>query len=262
MIRFDILTLFPEMFRSPFEESLLKRARERGLIDIRVLDARDFTADRHKVADDYPFGGGKGMVMKPEPLARAIAATRAEDPSVRVVLLSPQGARFDQAKAERLAGCRHLLLVCGHYEGVDERIRLHYVDEELSIGDYVLTGGELPAMVVVDAVSRLVPGVLGCEASREDSFSRGLLAPPQYTRPRVFEGHAVPAVLLSGDHGAIARYRRREALRVTWERRPDLLSGACLSVEDQALLEEIRLAGNGQGPGRGPVADRGAGSWT
>ncbi|MBI3079583.1 MAG: tRNA (guanosine(37)-N1)-methyltransferase TrmD [Deltaproteobacteria bacterium] len=223
MIRFDILTLFPGMFRSPFEESLLRRARERGLIEVRILDVRDFTADRHKVADDYPFGGGKGMVLKPEPLARAIAAARAEDPAVRVILLSPQGAHFDQAAAERLAGCGHLLLVCGHYEGVDERIRMHYVDEELSIGDY---------------------------------------APPQYTRPRMFEGHAVPAVLLSGNHEAITRYRRREALRVTWERRPDLLGRACLSVEDQALLEEIRLAGNGQGPGRGPAADRGAESWT
>lgn len=219
----DILTLFPEMFRGPFEESMIKRAVERGLATIRLTNIRDFGLGRHRVVDDYAYGGGPGMLMRPEPIFAAVETVQREDS--RVILLSPQGRTFNQALAAELARESHLILVCGHYEGVDERVREHLVDDELSIGDYVLTGGELAAMVVADAVIRLVPGVLGGELSAlDESFSMGLLEYPQYTRPPDFRGWAVPEVLLSGNHGAIARWRRRQALLRTLEQRPDLLT--------------------------------------
>lgn len=238
----QILTVMPGMFEGPFAYGMAAKARSRGLLDLRVLDLRDFTDDRHRTTDDYPFGGGPGMVMKPEPIGRAVDACRAlsADPP-RVILTSPQGRRFDQALASELSKERHLVLICGRYEGVDERVRVALVDDEISIGDYVLTGGELPAMVLVDAVMRLVPGVLGAEeGAREDSFASGLLEWPQYTRPREWRGLEVPEVLLSGDHARVARWRRRMALERTWLRRPDLLADAALSEEDRRLLAEIQ----------------------
>jgi tRNA (guanine37-N1)-methyltransferase len=238
MMRIDVVTLFPAMVEAVLAESMLRVARERGAVDLRVVDLRDHTEGRHRVADDYPFGGGGGMVLKPEPLFAAVEALRT--PGARVVLLCPQGAPFAQDVAARLAGERHLVLLCGHYEGVDERVRRHLVDEELSIGDYVLTGGELPALVVVDAVVRLLPGVLGDPAGpANESFAAGRLDYPQYTRPADFRGLAVPEVLLSGDHGRIARWRRREALRRTLERRPDLLERVPLTREERAWLDEL-----------------------
>lgn len=239
-MRFDILTLFPRMFFSPFQESILGRAIEKGLVQIRIVNIRDFALDRHQVVDDTPYGGGQGMVMKVEPIARAIEWVRSEDASARVVYLTPQGRPFDQEKAQELSSLAHLTLLCGRYEGVDERVRELFVDEEISIGDYVLTGGELATMVVVDAISRLLPGVLGSDRSAvEDSFFNSLLEYPQYTRPFNFRGSLVPEVLLSGNHSAISRWRRKEALKRTWMRRPDLLAKADLSQEDQRLLGEI-----------------------
>jgi tRNA (guanine37-N1)-methyltransferase len=221
-VRVDILTLFPGMFVGPFDESMLKRAREAGLLQLNLVDIRDFATDRHRTVDDTPYGGGPGMVMKPGPIFAAVGAVRSADS--RVILLSPQGRLFEQAMAIELSTLPHLVLICGHYEGVDERVREHLVDEELSIGDYVLTGGELAAMVVVDAVGRLLPGVLGAgESTVEESHSSGLLEYPQYTRPVEFRGWRVPDILLSGNHAEIARWRRRRALERTRERRPDLL---------------------------------------
>ena len=221
-MRVDILTLFPGMFVGPFDESMLKRAREAGLLQLNLVDIRDFATDRHRTVDDTPYGGGPGMVMKPGPIFAAVGAVRSADS--RVILLSPQGRLFEQAMAIELSTLPHLVLICGHYEGVDERVREHLVDEELSIGDYVLTGGELAAMVVVDAVGRLLPGVLGAgESTVEESHSSGLLEYPQYTRPAEFRGWRVPDILLSGNHAEIARWRRRRALERTRERRPDLL---------------------------------------
>jgi tRNA (guanine37-N1)-methyltransferase len=218
---------------------MLRRAQTLGKVSFRVLNLRDYTRDRHKVADDRPFGGGPGMVMKPEPLVAAIRSVRGEDPETRVILLSPLGRLFDQKIAAELAQYPSLLLICGHYEGVDERIR-HFIDDEISIGDYVLTGGEIPALVVVDAVTRLIPGVLGGEgAAAEESFQTGLLEYPHYTRPRDFEGLTVPEVLLCGDHARIARWRREQALRRTKARRPDLLAKAPLSPEDQEFLATL-----------------------
>jgi tRNA (guanine37-N1)-methyltransferase len=238
-MRIDLLTLFPEFFRSPLSQSMLQRAQDQGAVAFRVINLRDFAEDRHQVTDDSPFGGGPGMVMKIEPLAAAIRAARQEDAGVRVVLMSPQGRCFNQEQARELAGRRHLLLICGHYEGVDERIRF-YIDEELSIGDYILTGGEIPALVVVDGVTRLLPGVLGGEgATEEESFQTGLLEYPHYTRPRVFEGHEVPQVLLAGDHRRIARWRRHEALRRTLATRPELLAKAALDPEDREFLQTL-----------------------
>jgi tRNA (guanine37-N1)-methyltransferase len=238
-MQIDLLTLFPEFFRSPLSQSMLQRAQDLGAVSYRVVNLRDFALDKHQVTDDRPFGGGPGMVMKIEPLVAAIRAAREESPGVRVVLLSPSGAAFDQAKARELAGCRHLLLVCGHYEGVDDRIHF-YIDEELSIGDYILTGGEIPALIVADAVTRLLPGVLGGEgATEEESFQDGLLEYPHYTRPREFEGREVPPVLLEGDHGRIARWRRRQALARTVARRPDLLARARLSREDREFIKSL-----------------------
>jgi tRNA (guanine37-N1)-methyltransferase len=240
MLRFDILTLFPEMFESPLNASLLKKARERNLIDVCITDIRDFARDRHRTADDYPYGGGSGMVMKIEPIAGALESLGSLDGAI-VCLMTPQGEVFDQKIARELAGESRIVLICGHYEGVDERVRDHLVDREISMGDFVLTGGELPAMIVVDAVSRLVNGVLGNEQSAEgDSFSSdsGLLEYPQYTRPAEFRGWAVPEVLLSGHHAEIEAWRRREALKRTFLRRPDLLKKAHLTGEDRAFLEE------------------------
>lgn len=239
-MRFDILTLFPKMFVSPFEESILARAIEKGLIQIQTINLREFTLDKHQVVDDTPYGGGQGMVMKVEPIARAIEWIKSQDPQAWTVYLTPQGKPLNQEILQQLSKRSHLILLCGRYEGVDERVRDLYVDEEISIGDYVLTGGELAAMVVIDAVSRLLPGVLGSDRSaKEDSFFNSLLEYPQYTRPSEFRGVSVPEVLLSGNHEAISRWRRKEALRRTALRRPDLLSKANLSEEDKKLLEEI-----------------------
>ncbi len=221
-MRIDVITLFPSMFGGPFQESIIRRAVERGLLEIQVHNLRDFAAGKHQVADDYPFGGGPGMVMKPEPIFAAVEALRRE--SSRVILMSPQGRRYCQSIAQEFSRLEHLVLVCGHYEGVDERVREHLVDDELSIGDYVLTGGELPAMVVCDSVARLIPGVLGAEESTlEESFASGLLEYPHYTRPAEFRGWRVPGELLSGNHALIARWRREQSLLRTLRRRPELL---------------------------------------
>jgi tRNA (guanine37-N1)-methyltransferase len=230
----DVLTLFPKMFESPFAESIVARARQAGRVELRVRDIRTWTSDRHHVVDDAPYGGGAGMVMKPEPLAKAIREVKGTNG--HVVLLSAQGSVFDQAAAQRLAALPHLVLVCGHYEGVDERVIESVVDQELSVGDYVLTGGELGAMIVIDAVTRLVPGVIDAESLSEESHTDGLLEGPQYTRPPDFEGKKVPAVLMSGDHGAVAKWRRAESIRRTAERRPDLLEAAKLTPAERARL--------------------------
>ncbi|MBX5458574.1 MAG: tRNA (guanosine(37)-N1)-methyltransferase TrmD [Thermogemmatispora sp.] len=238
----DIFTLFPAMFEGPFSESILKRARERGLLSIALHNIRDFTTDKHHVVDDYPYGGGVGMVMKPEPIFAAVEAVYQGGP---IILLTPQGRLFNQQIARELAREPRLSLICGHYEGVDERVAEHLATDELSIGDYVLTGGELPAMVIVDAVARLIPGVLGDDAStHEESHSDSLLEYPQYTRPPEFRGWRVPEVLLSGNHAQIARWRRKEALRRTKRRRPDLFAKLDLSSkEDQKLLKELEAEG-------------------
>jgi tRNA (guanine37-N1)-methyltransferase len=240
-MRLDILTLFPDLFSSFLKESILGRAIERGTVDIRLTDIRSFAHGPHHQADDRPYGGGDGMVMKPGPICRALASLDRTGERSLVVLLTPQGERFDQSTAWEFSRLDQLILICGRYEGVDERIRTDNVDRELSIGDYILSGGELGAMVVVDAVCRLIPGVLGGERSNlEDSFQDGLLEYPHYTRPRVFNGVEVPPILLSGDHQKIRLWRRAQSLRRTLERRPDLLEKAELTEEDQALLAEIK----------------------
>jgi len=239
-MRIDILTLFPNMFSSPLRESILGRAVEKGLLQIQTINIRDFTLDKHQVVDDAPYGGGQGMVMKVEPIARAIESVKAQNPSARTIYLTPQGKPFHQDLARRLSTQSHLILLCGRYEGIDERVRELFIDEEISIGDYVLTGGELAAMVLVDAVSRFIPGVLGSDRSaEEDSFFNSLLEYPQYTRPVEFKGCRVPEVLLSGNHSAISLWRRREAIRQTSLRRPDLLAKASLTDEEKGLLEEV-----------------------
>lgn len=239
-MRFDILTLFPNMFSSPFQESILAKAIEKGLIEVRTINIRDFALNKHQVVDDAPYGGGQGMVLKVEPIARAIEQVKSEDPSAWTIYLTPEGKPLNQERVKSLSARSHLILLCGRYEGVDERVRELFIDEEISIGDYVLTGGELAAMVLIDAVSRLLPGVLGSDRSaEEDSFMGALLEYPQYTRPASFRGHEVPEVLLSGNHQAISLWRRREAIRRTYRRRPDLLSKASLSEEDRKILEEI-----------------------
>jgi tRNA (guanine37-N1)-methyltransferase len=235
-VRIDIVTLFPGMLTGALGESILGRARERGLVDIRVFNFRDHAAGRHLVTDDAPFGGGGGMILKPDPLAACLETVRT--PAARVVLLDPAGRRFSQAVAREYARETHLVLVCGRYEGVDERVREHLVDEELSVGDYVLTGGEPAALVVTDAVTRLLPGVLGdAEAPAHDSFARGLLEHPQYTRPESFRGWRVPPVLLGGDHAKVERWRRVMSVWRTWQRRPDLLETADLTPEEQKWVD-------------------------
>jgi len=239
----DILTLFPNMFAGPFGESIIKRALERGLVSIATHNIRDWATDRHRTTDDYPYGGGAGMVMKPEPLFAAVEAVLVgvEPGSVPVIMLTPQGRLFCQPVADELAHHERLLLICGHYEGVDERVRAHLVTDEISIGDYVLTGGELAAMVVVDVVVRRLPGVLGSEESAQfESHEGGLLEHPHYTRPPEFRGWKVPEVLLSGNHAQIARWRREQSLRRTLERRPDLLEKAALSPEERRFIDSLR----------------------
>jgi tRNA (guanine37-N1)-methyltransferase len=237
-MRIDLLSLFPQMFDSPLEHSILRRARDAGLLDVRCTDIRDYCTDRHRQADDAPYGGGPGMVMKPEPVFAAVEALAAEPPPPdRVILLTPLGRRFDQEVARELALCGRLLFICARYEGVDERVHRHLATDELSIGDFVLTGGELAALVIVDAVARLLPGVLGKdESSESETFAEHLLEYPHYTRPAEFRGWPTPEVLLSGDHGAIARWRREQALRRTLERRPDLFLQHRLTEEDRRLL--------------------------
>jgi tRNA (guanine37-N1)-methyltransferase len=237
-MRIDILTLFPRMFEGPFSESIVERAVLRGLVEIGIHDIRDYAAGRHRIVDDYPYGGGPGMVMKPEPIADALAAVTAmSDARGPIVLLTPQGYRFDQSVAQRYARSARLTLLCGRYEGVDERVR-GIVDEELSIGDFVLSGGEPAAAVVADAVIRLLPGVLGSEESlSEESHTAGLLEYPQYTRPPNFRGNEVPAILLSGNHQEVARWRRLQSILRTSQRRPDLLARATLTQAEQAWLE-------------------------
>ena len=239
-MRIDIVTIFPEMVRAPLETSIVARARQAGIVEIVVHDLRDWTEDRHRSVDDAPYGGGAGMVMRPEPLFRCVEQLRAEAaPPGRAVLLTPQGRPLSHDLARELSGMERLILLCGRYEGVDERVRSHLADDEISIGDYVLGGGELPALVLVEAVVRLLPGALGSAASlEEESHVGGLLEYPQYTRPPEFRGWAVPEVLLSGNHAEIARWRRAERVRRTAARRPDLLGSAALSDEDRAVLEQ------------------------
>lgn len=238
-MRFDLLTLFPGMVESPFATSILGKAVERKIIEIHAWYLRDWAEGRHKVTDDIPYGGGNGMVLKPEPVARALNQLKGEVPQSKVLLMSPQGQRFDQQEAAKLSHEKGLIFVCGRYEGFDERIRT-MVDAEYSIGDFVLTGGELPAMVMIDAIARLVPGVLGNSNSAvTDSFYDGLLEHPHYTRPPEFNGMQVPEILLSGDHAKIARWRRTEQLKRTLLRRPELLEAAMLSAEDKKILAEI-----------------------
>jgi tRNA (guanine37-N1)-methyltransferase len=246
------VTIFPAMITAALAEGVVGRAAARGVVDIKVRDLRDFTTDRHRTVDDVPYGGGPGMVMKPEPFAAAIAAIAAErGPASAVVLMSPQGAVFSQEAASQLSGLERLVLLCGRYEGVDQRVAETLVTEELSIGDYVLTGGELPALVVIDAVSRLVPGVVGDPACVEvDSFSRGLLDHPQYTRPAEWRGRVVPEVLVSGHHQAIDAWRRRERVRRTLERRPDLLAHAALTDDERRALTELEDELRTRGVGR------------
>lgn len=242
----DILTLFPEFFVSPLSQSILKRAMVGGIIQVEFINLRDFAFDRHKITDDRPFGGGPGMVLKIEPLVAAIAWARQRRPDLRVILLSPQGRLFKQPQAVELATLENLMLVCGHYEGVDDRLQ-HFIDDEISLGDFILTGGEIPALAILDAVTRLLPGSLGDEDSaQEDSFKDNLLKGPQYTRPREFAGHRVPEILLSGDHQRIAQWRRQEALRRTWQRRPDLLPEAVLTAMDDKFLRLLEAPAEDQ----------------
>jgi tRNA (guanine37-N1)-methyltransferase len=241
-MKFDIVTIFPSMIEAGLGEGVVSRGLERGLLNVAVHDLRRWTTDRHRTVDDVPYGGGPGMVMKAEPLMRAVSEIReTRGTPDSVVLLSPQGRTFTQAEAERLGRLEHIVLLCGRYEGMDERVRDMVATEEISIGDYVLSGGELAALVVVDAVSRLVPGVVGDEQSvAQDSFSRGLLDYPHYTRPAEIAGHRVPDVLLSGHHADVRRWRRKAALVRTLDRRPELIATATLDEEERALLDEIR----------------------
>ena len=242
-MRIDILCLFPETFSSPLDQSIIKRAREEGLVDIVIHNIRDYTHDRHHTVDDYPYGGGPGMVLKPEPIFEAVEAIKEQlgVGEVPIILLTPQGRLLTQSVARELALHRHLMLICGHYEGLDDRVCEHLATDEISIGDYVLSGGELAALVVVDAVVRLVPRVLGCQDSaNNDSHSNGLLEYPQYTRPEVYRDWSVPPVLLSGNHGEIAQWRRRQAILRTAKRRPDLLEkGNICDEERKWMLEKL-----------------------
>jgi tRNA (guanine37-N1)-methyltransferase len=235
-LEIEVVTLFPAMIAGPLSDSIPGRIQERGLATIRIHDLREWGLGRHRSVDDTPYGGGAGMIFRPEPVAAALASLRRPDSTV--ILLDPAGERFRQARAADLAGRSHLVFICPRYEGIDDRVRA-MVDLELSIGDYVLTGGELPALVVIDALIRLLPGAIDPASTDEESFSDGILEYPQYTRPPVFDGTAIPAILTSGDHAAVRRWRRREALRRTIERRPDLLAGRTGSAEDEALLTEL-----------------------
>ncbi len=240
-VRIDVITIFPRMLAAPLAEGIVARAREAGIVEVQATDPREFTQDRHRSVDDAPFGGGPGMVMKAEPLYSAVLSVLPQGPGAHdaVVLLSPRGKRFDQRAAERFAALEHLVLICGRYEGVDERVAEAVATEELSLGDFVLTGGEVAALCVIEATVRLLPGALGdAESAAADSFGGGLLDFPHYTRPAEWRGRAVPEVLLSGDHGRVARWRRQQALVATRERRPDLLRQASLTREDEALLRE------------------------
>ena len=239
---FDILTIFPELFTSPLQEGILRRAIGSGKIQVNLHNIRDYATDKHKMTDDRPFGGGEGMVMKPEPLVAALDDVQQHGDKGRVILLTPRGKTYGQKTAERFAGYDRLILLCGRYEGVDERVARCCIDEEVSIGDYVLTGGELGAMVIVDSVTRLLPGVLGSEDSaRNDTFSRGLLKHPQYTRPREFLDMDIPEVLLSGDHAEIEKYRFLESVRETLERRPELLAHVEFTDKEQKLLKKAGI---------------------
>lgn len=241
-MRFDILTLFTGMFSGPFDESIIKRARDKQLIDIALHNIRDYATDRHQTADDSPYGGGAGMVMKTEPLSACIVAVKKQRPNSTVVLTSPQGRPLTHRVASELAQRDGLIIVCGRYEGIDERIRTLYAEDDISLGDFVLSGGEIAAMAIVDATTRLIPGVLGSGDSADyDSFGDGLLEYPQYTRPPVFEGLNVPETLLSGNHELIRKWRRKESLRKTRQLRPDLLSEVTLTREDLQMLKEISL---------------------
>ncbi|MEW5801167.1 MAG: tRNA (guanosine(37)-N1)-methyltransferase TrmD [bacterium] len=239
MMLFDIITIFPEMIHGVIQKSIVRRAQDKGLVSIRVRNLRDFSEDKHHKVDDVPFGGGPGMVLKAGPLHRAVKAITQENSTARRIYLTPDGKIFNQEMARDLARESHLVLVCGHYEGIDQRVRDTLIDDEISIGDYVLTGGELPALVLLDAVVRLIPGALGSEESLEiESFSDHMLDYPQYTRPRVFEGMEVPQILLSGHHEEIRKWRRRQSLLHTLRRRPDLFRQIALTAEDKDLLRD------------------------
>ncbi|MFD1018160.1 tRNA (guanosine(37)-N1)-methyltransferase TrmD [Thalassobacillus hwangdonensis] len=244
-MQIDILTLFPEMFDGVLNTSIMKKAHENGAFRYNYINFRDYTENKHNKVDDYPYGGGAGMVLSPQPIFDAVEDLKAKhDTKPRVVLLCPQGEPHTQSKAEELANEEHLVFICGHYEGYDERIREHLVTDEISIGDYVLTGGELGAMVVIDSVVRLLPGVLGNEASApKDSFSEGVLEHPHYTRPAEFRGHKVPDVLLSGNHAKIDEWRRKESLKRTWQRRPELLDEVDLTEQEQMWIESFKNNG-------------------
>ncbi|MBO7392621.1 MAG: tRNA (guanosine(37)-N1)-methyltransferase TrmD [Abditibacteriota bacterium] len=241
-MRIDVLTVFPEMIENFAGTGVVGRARQRGLLTIEGVDLRNYTHDNHRTTDDAPFGGGPGMVMKCEPVFEAVEALSKKSPTgrPRVILMTPQGRKFNQKIAEELAACEHIILVCGRYEGFDERIRLHLADDEISVGDFVLSGGELAASVIADAVARLVPGVLGdADSPESESFSSGLLEYPQYTRPADFRGHTVPEVLLSGHHENIEKWRHSQSLKRTYERRPDLLKDYPLTKEDKRILKTL-----------------------
>jgi len=251
-LRFDIVTIFPRMIEAALVEGILARAIQRDVLSVNARDLREFTDDRHRTVDDVPYGGGPGMVLKPEPLFRAVEAIERENGAAQaVVLMSPQGRPFSQSEAARLAGLDRIVILCGRYEGIDDRVRASLATEELSIGDYVLSGGELPALVVVDAVARLLPGVVGDEGSVEgDSFSRGLLDFPHFTRPAEFRDWRVPDVLVSGHHQEIRKWRKRQAIELTLERRPELLADAELDVEEQEILRELVERKKGAAHGR------------
>ena len=236
-MQFDVLTLFPEMF-DVLNQSIIGRAKEKELINVNLINIRDFSNNKHKKVDDTPYGGGAGMVMQPDVVYDAYKSVR--DEKARVIYMSPQGNKLNQKKVEELSKQEHLILLCGHYEGIDQRVIDKIVDEEISIGDYILTGGELPAMVLIDSVSRYVEGVLKDDSTKEESFSQGLLEYPQYTRPEIFEGQQVPEVLLSGHHENIDKWRRKQSLKITLNKRPDLLEQIKLSNEDNKILEEIK----------------------
>lgn len=239
-MRFDVITIFPEIFSGVFDFGIVRRAVEAGLIEIHVHDLRDYTSDKHRQVDDRPFGGGAGMVMKPEPLFRAVETVACDSPNTSVVLLSPQGRLFDQGLTEEYSRKPGIILICGRYEGVDERVAEHLVNDEISIGDYVLSGGEIPAMVVVDAITRLIPGALGCgESAEQESFSKGLLDYPHYTRPAEFRELRTPDVLLSGNHAEIERWRRRKSIEKTQRRRPDLIRNRAISETEDSQIDAI-----------------------